>query len=246
MKAIVRSVPDSFVDCITNAADGHTIDVALARRQHAAYVTALEQLGLDIVRVSADEQHPDCVFTEDCAIVVDGAAIACTMANSPGRAGEQGPVLEALGLPVRPLAAPAAIDGGDVLQWRDRIHIGQSTRTNGAAVEQLQALLPDKDIVPVPVDGPLHLKTCTTIAGDLILHTGHVDLGLLPDLPSYQVPAAEAHGANCITIGDTVLLPDDCPHTAARLAQQGLEVVPVPMSEFRKADGSLTCLSIIY
>lgn len=247
MKAIVRDVPDSFVHCVTDAPDGHTIDLALARRQHAQYIEALESLGIDIVRLPADERFPDCVFTEDSAVVVGDDVIACNMRDSPGRDGEQGPVLDALAdKRIHRIQAPASIDGGDVLRWQDDIFVGQSRRTNAAAVEQMRAALPDHRIHPVPVHDTLHLKTCATIAGGrlLLVADGHVDTALLPELPVFTVPVEERHGANCMNIGGAVMLPDDCPATARRVRDEGLDVVTVPMSEFRKADGSLTCLSI--
>ncbi len=249
-RAIVRQVPDSYAQCISSAPDAAAIDVGLARRQHAAYVELLETLGVDVTVLPPQETHPDCIFTEDTAVVVDGHAVGCNLLQSGPRQGEQESVhaVLAAAMPLHPVVAPASLEGGDVLRHGDTLYVGLSGRTNQAGIAALAAAMPHHDVVSVPVHGSLHLKTVATIAGGrlILVDPGHIDTSLLPDLPVFEVPPQEAHGANCININGVVVLPDDCPRTAAAVAAHGMDVRTVPMSEFRKADGSLTCLSIRY
>jgi dimethylargininase len=48
-----------------------------------------------------------------------------------------------------------------------------------------------------------------------------------------------------VAVGGSVLLPAGYPFTAAEIGSWGFEVLPVPLSEFAKADGGATCLSLL-
>ena len=109
------------------------VDLALALAQHAAYVEALRACGLDVIDLPPDEDHPDAVFVQDPVLIAGGVAIRLRSA-APSRQGEADGLVEALCpyLPVRNLAAPATLDGGDVLVADDRLYVGLSSRSNRA------------------------------------------------------------------------------------------------------------------
>ena len=60
------------------------------------------------------------------------------------------------------------------------------------------------------------------------------------------VPDREAPAANCLAIGKSVIVPAGYPQTEAQIRQRGFRVLSVPVHEFAKADGGVTCLSIVW
>lgn len=248
--AIVRDIPDSFPQCVTTFQGSSPIDVTLARLQHRAYCATLEGLGLELVRLVADEGLPDCCFVEDTTLVVEEMAIL-TELGTPSRKQETHAIAEAL-LPLRPLQRiqpPATLEGGDVMRIGKVLYIGVSRRTSRAGIAQVGSLLGPHGytIIPVEVWGTLHLKSVCTYVGRncVVMAEGHFDTGVLAGFTQVVVPPAEAYAANCLAVGDQVLLPAGYPETAALLAALGFSVISLDMSEFEKADGALTCMSVL-
>jgi len=251
MKMIVRGVPDCFADATRRDASPTGIDVALARRQHQAYVAALTQAGALVTMLPPDERHPDCCFVEDQAVVLGSRALVAR-SGLPSRRGEAVAVEEALGatLDISRMQPPATLDGGDVMVLRDHVLVGIGGRTNEAAVVWLGALAEPLDLVVTAVRVPspyLHLKSaCSAIAPDVVLA---VQDALGPQVfPQYVkviwVPPEEAYAVNALPAGDVVLVADGYPQTQALVGEAGFVVVPVQMSEFERGDGALTCLQI--
>lgn len=256
--AIVREVPASFQHAIPPYEPGQTktsaavdIDVELARGQHDRYCEMLGAMGLEVIRLAADDLHPDCCFVEDAALVVDDLAIIPLM-GAPGRRGESEVVATALGRfkKLHHLRPPATLDGGDVLRIGRRLFVGRSHRTNAAAVEQLVEVLTPRgyEIRSVPVHGVLHLKSAVTLLAEerVLFRPGVVDPAPLEGLQRLTVPPGELHAANCISLGGAVIVPDRAPSIASTLRGEGFEVREADMSEFRKGGGLLTCCSIIF
>lgn len=248
--AVVRSLPDSFDRCIRPADSTAPIDVALARTQHDTYVDLLSRLGLVVHRIDADERFPDCCFVEDPAIVVGNIAILCEMA-APARRGEGEAVARALSRyhALRRLGPPAFIDGGDVIRAGDRLFVGLSERTNAEAVQQLRYFLGDEyAVMPVEVRDVLHLKSaCTAIdAETLLIDPTKVDPVAFDGFELIEVPEGESYAANCLAVNGAVVVSAGFPRTSELVASTGYEVIELSMSEFRKAGGSLTCLSILW
>ncbi len=246
--ALVRDLPDSFVEAL--AETPCAIDLPRARAQHAAYVAALAAAGLEIEALAADEAHPDCVFVEDTAVVAGGRALI-TRPGHPSRRGEVGPVKAALAahLEVVELAAPARLDGGDVLRVGRTFYVGQSGRSDAAGLAGLEAAFGPLGyrVRSVAVAGALHLKcVCSSPAGGVVLLAeGAVDPAVF-DAEVWPIPAEEAHAANVVAVGGRALVAAGHPRTCALLRARGLEVLEVENSELRKADGSLTCCSVLY
>ncbi|MEM6926796.1 MAG: hypothetical protein AAF602_07720 [Myxococcota bacterium] len=245
MHAVVREVPDSFVSAL--AETPRRISLTKARRQHARYVEALRAAGAEVIAIPADEAHPDCPFVEDQAVVLGSRALIAR-AGHPSRQGEAGPVAAVLaerGLELVPMPEPATLDGGDVLLVGGTLYVGRSRRTNGEGIAALARTF-DVPVVPVPVAG-LHLKSVASAASDrlVLVAAGTVDPALFDGCDVVVVPPDEAAAANVVAVGRTVLLLAGHPVTREALEDRRLDVVELGASEFRKADGSLTCLSIL-
>jgi dimethylargininase len=247
--AIVRPVPESYEHCVrTNTL---RINVELAKQQHEEYWKVLARLGLELIWVKGNNALPDSCFVEDTAFVLDGKAIICNL-SVKSRAPEVIEVAKVLaGLKeIHYVKLPATIDGGDVLKIDDRVFIGLSARTNLDAIEQVGKILGSSglDVVPVNVHNVLHLKSACTYLGDncLILSKGNLDTNILSGLRKIIVPKGEEYAADCLAVNGTVLMAKGYPKTKRLIENRGFRVEELEMSEFRKGEGALTCLSIIW
>jgi len=246
-RALLQAVPDAYVHATVGfLADGsEPIDLDLARAQHDGVVEGMAWLGYDCTVLDADGAGPDAVFVED-PVVVHGGRVVLLRSAHPGRAGEgvrMLPVWSAWGLGAVAMTEPAFADGGDVLVVDGHAYVGISTRTNDAGARQLGALL-GLDVTPIPLPPTaLHLKCgASPLPGGRVLATRALADAL--GLPSVIVPDAEAYAANVVARGDRVLCAAGHPCTARALTDAGLDVRLLDLSEFRKGDGSITCLSV--
>jgi len=248
--AITRGISATINDCELTHVARTPIDVARAREQHAAYESALASLGCEIRRIPADDRYPDAVFIEDTAIVLDEIAVI-TRPGAESRRGELDAVVAVLG-EYRPLArieAPATIDGGDVLQLDDVLYVGRKLRTSDEGIAQLRALIAPYGyrVVVVDVDGCLHLKSAVTrVAADaLLINPRWVSPSVFDGWRIIDVDDAEPAAANALRIGERVIFPEEFPRTRRKLEAEGIEVVAVPAGELAKAEGGVTCCSVI-
>jgi dimethylargininase len=251
-RAIVREIPSSFANALSAAPPDPPIDVALAREQHAAYVRALEACGLAVTVVPADEACPDCVFVEDTAVVLGGFALI-TRPGAPSRRAETPAIAAALDelVDVTHMTEPATLDGGDVMWVAGNVFVGRSARTNAAGIAQLAAAVKSCGFDVVPIDlpaGVLHLKCVVSrLGGDrILLAPDTIPARAFGNMHVIHGPPDEAYAANCVAIGDYVIVAEGFASTAHELRRSGYTVHEVPCSEVRKADGSLTCQSIIF
>jgi dimethylargininase len=248
--ALVREVSPRITEAeLTFLAPERPIDLARARSQHAAYVDTLRQLGIEIVAVPPAPEHPDGVFVEDTCIVVDDLAVL-TRPGAASRQGEVGSVervLQERGVTTMTIAAPATLDGGDVLQVGDEVFVGRSRRTDAAGVAALASLLAPlgRTVTPIDVAGALHLKTAATALpdGTLVAVPSWLDVAGFGDRPVVEAP--EPAGANLLLVGETVLVSTSAPRTAELVTARGFEVVTVDVSELERAEAGLTCLSVL-
>ncbi|MHC4547668.1 MAG: dimethylarginine dimethylaminohydrolase family protein [Planctomycetota bacterium] len=218
---------------VAEALAAYGSDVALARAQHAAYAAALPET----LTLPADPSLPDGCFVEDTA-VLEGERALLTRMGSPARRPESAAVgerLAALGVEVTRMAPPATLDGGDVLRIGDRVYVGLSRRTNRAGIRALEHFL-GRTCTPVPVERCLHLKTaCTAVAeGTVLLNPAWVDRAPFADLEVIEVEDPNA-----------LVTPDVCLVASAATAERAPGPVRLlDISEFEKAGGGLTCLSL--
>ena len=246
--ALVRPVPDSYDRCIRT--NGEKIDVALARRQHDEYCRALQKLGLSLTWIRGDNALPDSCFVEDTAVVFGEKAVICNMA-AKSRANEVAEVAKTMSelKETYRIKPPATIDGGDVLRVDDRVLVGISARTNLHAASQLEKILGNSGmkVVPVKVHKVLHLKSACTYLGNgvVILSKGCFDTKVLQGLEKIFVPKGEEYAADCLAVNGTVLIAKGYAETRKLVEKEGFRVEELEISEFRKGDGALTCLSIL-
>lgn len=248
--AIVRTPGPSLAGAIRTHVETVPVDVAQARRQHEAYVETLASLGCEIVRLPELPGSPDAVFVEDTVVVLEDVAVACRPGAAARRA-EVPSVIEAVARyrEVVSIEPPATVDGGDLLALGGRLYVGRSSRTNGEGVCQLAALLEPRgyEVVPVAVRGCLHLKTAATMIGDrtVLAHRPWIESSVLADVRIVDVDPAEPFAANVLRIGDTVLVARRFPRTMVRLLDEGFDVRTVAADELAKAEGGLTCASVV-
>jgi len=228
-----------------------TVDVDRAERQHAAYEACLASLGCRLERLPADPDLPDCVFIEDTAVVVAEAAVI-TRPGAPSRQRETAAVADALARyrTLFRIEAPGALDGGDVLQVDRVLYVGASGRTNAAGIAQLAGLLRPFGyaVVPVAMSGCLHLKTAVTAVtdGTLLVNRSWVNTAAFAGFQLVDVDQAEPWGANALRVGDALVYPAAFPRTRERLEGLGLDVRTVAVDELAKAEGAVTCCSLIF
>jgi dimethylargininase len=251
-RAVVCPPAATFPDGITSSSLGPP-DLALALAQHDAYCQALERLGVTLVRLPPDPRHPDSTFVEDTAIVTSRGAIL-TRPGAASRAGEVAVVRAVLGgwfpAPAE-IAAPGTVDGGDVCEAGDHFFIGLSGRTNPEGAAQLAEWLARQGLSASVIDirrlpGLLHLKTGLSWLGERRLLATR-DLAGHEELRGWEivrVPEGEDYAANCVRVDDTLLIPRGFPATSAVLGELGYALAPVDMSEYRKMDGGVSCLSV--
>jgi dimethylargininase len=246
--AIVRPVPDSYDLCVRTNIE--RIDVDLAQKQHAEYCRVLHELGLKLIWARGDNTLPDSCFVEDTAVVFGEKAIICNM-KVKSRVKEVIEVAKALGkLKVMYyIKPPATIDGGDVLRVEDKVLVGLSNRTNLQAISQLERILEGTKlkIFSVKVQDALHLKSACTYLGNnyVILAERCFAKGIPRDFKKIVVPPGEEYAADCLAVNGTVLVAKGFSKTKELIQRKGFVVKELEMSEFRKGEGALTCLSII-
>jgi dimethylargininase len=219
--------------------------------QHSAYERTLEQLGCRVTQLPTGENMPDSVFIEDTALVLDEAAIL-TRPGAASRRGEPVAVAEAL-RPHRILhhvAAPGTVDGGDILQVGTTIFVGRSGRTNEAGIAQLSALAAPYGytVRVVDVRGCLHLKSAATAIDDhtLLVNREYIGVGQVSPFDFIDVDPSEPGAANVARVGDRLLAAAAFPRTRERLEKRGHHVPAVDVSEMAKAEGAITCCSLIF
>ena len=239
--------------CFVNAIAEHPqpIDVALAQKQHAEYVDALRETGIAVEVLDASENFPDACFMQDPAMVIQNVAVLNRM-GAASRVGETDLVAGILHARFETVAltAPAALEGGDVLNLGDRLIVGETARTNHAGIAQLRAFFEPRGVrvESTPVENFLHLLTVVTYAGQgvVVVHEDFAEHPRLREFEQVRVPRAEAYAANTLGLGNFVIMPAGFPKTAEQIRARGFSVLQVPMSEFYKADGGVSCLALLW
>jgi dimethylargininase len=231
------------------------VDVDLARQQHQVYLNTLQTLGIQVTKLDPEESYPDSHFVEDAAIIHHQVAIL----SRPGAVERRGEVSclrpeLAQHLQVCELGGDesALVDGGDVLFMGNYVLIGISDRTTLAGAARLKTILKEIDstlsIHNISFSGVLHLKSGLTALGpDLLI--GNPQMKLHEPLPAGQVvwlPPEQGYGANTLVVNNAALYFAECPAVQQAIQAAGLNPLPHELSEFRKMDGSFTCLSLLW
>ncbi|MDH3499348.1 MAG: dimethylargininase [Acidimicrobiia bacterium] len=250
LTALTRPTGPELQQCELTHLDRSPIDIGRACGQHDVYLQVLRDLGVDVIELERLPDHPDAVFVEDPILVLDEVAVLLR----PGIESRLGEV-ESLATAIAPfrntvrIEAPATIDGGDLIRLGTTILAGVTSRTSSEGADALAALVAafGYRVQTVPVTGCLHLKTAATALDPetLIAHSPFVDLSEI-DAKVVEVDLFEAHGANIVRVGETVIADATAPMTLDLLASHGYQVVGVDVSEFAKAEGALSCKSVLF
>ena len=255
--AIVRVPGSNFAEGLTTV-DFGVPEYATVLEQWEVYCAALENCGLILTRLDADLRHPDSTFVEDAAVVTPHGA----MLTRPGAASRMGEV-EAIAPVVRgfypeaaQIGAPGTLDGGDICEAGRHFFLGLSHRTNEEGARQLAVHLAREGYTSSCVDvrgmtSILHLKSGISYVGPgpageetLVVMEEMADW---PEFAAYdllRVSPEESYAANCVRVNDRVLVAAGHPRMTEELARRGYDPLVLEMSEFRKMDGGLSCLSL--
>ena len=248
--AITRDVSPRFNECEITHIDRAPIDVSVAQSQHHGYVQALKELGYAVLELPAETDLPDSVFVEDTAVILPDVALI----TKPG-ADSRKPETESIAQALRPyrelvfIESPGSVDGGDVLVLGKNIYVGLSSRSNQNAIDQMNQKLGKYGYKTQGIETHdcLHLKTAVTRVDDktLLINRKWVDVENFEGFDLIDVDASEPFAANCLPIGNAIIYPVAFPITGAKLTARGYQVKPVVVDELAKAEGAVTCCSLI-
>jgi dimethylargininase len=247
-RAIVRRPGRNFARGITTSGMGQP-DFGKALEQHSAYCDALIRCGVELTVLDADERYPDGCFVEDTAVVNSRVKVI----SRPGavtRRGEEKEIERVLAGagPAESLTAPGTLEGGDVLRAENHYFIGISERTNREGADQLAAILTKHGftVSVIRVEAGLHLKSDIAYLGErnfistpVFSKTAHTANTIVLDPDEY-------YSANCLRVNDYLLIPKGFPKSKMKITELGYKIIELEMSEFRKMDGGLTCLSLLF
>lgn len=248
--ALTHTVSRDFANAELTFVQRQPIDLDQAIAQHDAYRTALAKCGANVQEISVNQDCPDGVFIEDSAVVLPELAIICSMGASSRRS-EPARVRRSLEKhrSVTQIDLPGTLEGGDVLCVGKRMFVGKSTRTNELGISQLKQIVEPLgwQVEVIEVSGALHLKTAICAINDeqLLVKRDWLKLPKIDGMMLLDVPTSEPWGANLIRIDNHVVLSAKHPRTADLIDQHGVHVHPVDISEFEKAEGGVTCMSLI-
>jgi dimethylargininase len=248
-KAIVKRPGKSLIQGLTTA-DLGLLDHEKAFRQHESYITALKQCGLEVIIMEAEEDYPDSVFIEDTALLTS----CCAIVTDPGAASRRGEtisvknVLQEYYSNIEEIHSPGTVEAGDIMMVGSHFYIGLSERTNYNGAEQIIDILTKNGMSGsmVELKKVLHLKTGISYlennnlaaTGEFLLNKAFKKFNII------EIPPEESYAANCIWVNGKVLIPLGFPTAKKKIEAAGYPIIEVDVSEFRKLDGGLSCLSL--
>lgn len=248
-KAIVRTPSKSMLDGITSANLGKPVyEKALA--QHADYIEALIECGLEVTILAAAEDYPDSCFVEDVALMTPH----CAIITNPGAESRKGETQSMIATVedfydrVEFIEAPGTVEAGDIMMVGEHYYIGLSDRTNEIGAMQMINYLEKHGMSgsTVTMTEMLHLKTgLSYLENNILLATG--EFVTKPEFKKYnmlEIPAEEEYAANSVWVNDTVLVPKGFPKSKDIIEKTGYKIREINVSEFQKLDGGLSCLSL--
>jgi dimethylargininase len=246
--AITRKPGRNFSQGITTS-DLGAPDYARMLEQHAAYLEALRGLGVEVITLEALDDFPDAYFVEDTAIVIPESAIV----TNPGALSRKGeveaiePVLAQF-RKIERIRPPATVEGGDVLMVEKHFFIGISQRTNLEGAAQLGQMLEayGNTWTAVPLPAGLHLKSSVNYVGKNTLLLNR-EFANLPEFQRYDkivLDQDEEYAVNTLLVNDCLIIPKGFPLARKKLMTLETPIIELEVSEARKMDGGLTCMSL--
>jgi len=225
-------------------------DYHKALDQHGSYVCALRDCGLQVKELEADEKFPDSTFVEDTALLTP----RCAIITNPGALSRRGEIISIKAAvqeyysDIEEILAPGTVEAGDIMMVGNHYYIGLSDRTNLNGAEQVIRILNKYGMSGsvIKLEKVLHLKTGLAyleydnlvVCGEFLSNPEFMKFNII------EIPEVESYAANCVWINDKVLISQGYPTTMQKIRDAGYPVVEVDVSEFRKLDGGLSCLSL--
>lgn len=247
-KAIVRRPGRNFARGISTSNLGQP-DFNKALEQHGAYCDALIRCGVELTVLDADERYPDGCFVEDTAVVNSRVAVI-SRPGAASRVGEEeeiARVLSGYGI-TESISPPGTLEGGDVLRTENHYFIGLSARTNMEGAGQLSAILSKQGFTSsvIRVQAGLHLKSDIAYLGKGNFISTPVFSKIAHPANTIVLDQDEYYAANCLAVNDYLLIPKGFPKSKMKIKELAYNIIELEMSEFRKMDGGLTCLSLLF
>lgn len=246
--AIVRRPGRNFANGITTSNLGQP-DFGKALEQHAAYCEALIRCGVELTVLDADDRYPDGCFVEDTA-VVNSRVKVISRPGAETRRGEEEAIAHVLAGsgPVESITAPGTLEGGDVLRAENHYYIGISERTNAEGAGQLADILSKHGFTSslIRVEAGLHLKSDIAYLGERNFISTPVFSKIAHPADTIILDPDEYYSANCLRVNDHLLIARGFPKSKSQILELGYSIIELDMSEFRKMDGGLTCLSLLF
>ena len=248
-RAIVRIPCKNIVNGLTTAKLGKP-DYEKAIEQHSRYIEALRELGLEVIVLKADENFPDSTFVEDTAVLTPDCAIICNP-GAPSRKGEIfeiTQVLEKYFEYIEQIKNPGTVDGGDILRIGTHYFIGISERTNSIGAQQFISILNRYNFsgATISLKQVLHLKSGAAYLekNNLVVSGEFIEKPEFKNFNLIKIDEDEGYATNCIWINQKVLIAKGFPKTRSAIEKAGYKTIELDVSEFRKVDGGLSCLSL--
>ena len=251
MIALTHVISPNIDQCELSFLEKNPINYHAAVAQHEHYCKLLRDCGLEVIELSMNRSFPDSTFIEDTAVVVDELAIMASM-GAESRRGEVPDIESVLGYyrDMQHIRLPATLEGGDLLRIEKRIFVGISPRTNIAGFESIKEILEPfgYEVIPVAVNGCLHLKSACVAVDDrtLLVNPRWLDLQPLRDFRIIPVPEDEPAAVNSLRINTTLCMHSGYQKTIDSLVKLRFSVKTVDISELLKAEAGMTCSSIIF
>ncbi|MCP4676416.1 MAG: N(G),N(G)-dimethylarginine dimethylaminohydrolase [Deltaproteobacteria bacterium] len=247
--AIVRTPCPAMINGLSFADLGKP-DYLRALEQHEAYIEALKTCGVEVTVLPEDNQFPDSCFVEDVALCTpNGAILTCPGADS--RRNEVASIKDVVSRfydNVFSIEYPSTVEAGDIMMVADHYYIGLSKRTNKSGAKEVIKHLNKLGLTgeTIEIHELLHLKTGVSylennnllVAGELLENKVFKRFNTIP------IRENEVYASNSIWINGNVIMPAGYNKTCEKVRVLGYKVIEVEMSEFRKLDGGVSCLSL--
>lgn len=251
LTAITREVNAAMGSCELTYLPRVSIDTDLAQQQHQNYQSILSSLGCEIVVVPTEPGLADSVFVEDTAIVLSELAVSLrpgAASRLPEVAGVERVLKQHWTL--QTIQPPGTLDGGDLLCIGKIIFAGLSTRSNRSGIEQLRHIVAEYgySVTTIETTMCLHLKSAVSevAPGTLLINPHWISRSAFRGFELIEIDEKEDHAANALMVGSSVVCPATFPRTIDRLVSRGINVIPLDLSELQKAEGGVTCCSLIF
>jgi len=247
--AIVRKPGKSVIKGLSNANLGIP-DYQKALDQHEFYVDVLKDCGLKVKELEADENFPDSTFVEDVALLTP----YCAIITNPGAKSRNGEivgmkrVVQEYYSDIEEILAPGTVEAGDIMMVGSHFYIGLSARTNLNGAEQIIRILKKYGMSGsvIKLEKVLHLKTGLAYLenNNLVVCGEFLSNPEFKKFKIIEIPEEESYAANCVWVNDSVLIPKGYPISKQSIEKAGYTTMEIDVSEFRKLDGGLSCLSL--